>query len=371
MDIEPFAIERYFAKHEFSARYLLSASDCEGLPMRELIENSPSPVRDMWNHLKLNYTESQGHPILRELIASLYPGLRSRNILVAAPEELIYITMRSLLQPGDHVVVLAPCYQSLVSVARAAGCDVDLWHLSEQNGKWGLDLKDLANKLTNKTRLVVVNFPNNPTGYLPTEPQFKELIRMVESNGSLLFCDEMYRFLEPEGIDRLPSASTLSSEAIALCGLSKSFALPGLRLGWLACQDENLINRLLVYKDYTTICNSAPSEILAMMALHKSAQILSRNLQLIRRNTELSRVTFEKFPHLVRWIAPSAGSVAFPAWVGNGNLGNLVEQWVAERGLMVVPGEYFQVPNDHFRVGLGRENYSQSLEVLADILRNL
>ncbi len=368
MTIEPFAIERYFAKHEFSARYLLSASDCEGLPMRELIEKSPSPARDMWNQLKLNYTESQGHPILRGLIAAMYPGLQASNILVGAPEELIYITMRTLLKPGDHVVVLAPCYQSLASVAKAIGCTVELWYLHEQFGAWEMDLEELARKLNSKTRLVVVNFPNNPTGFLPNKTQFQQLIQMVSTNGATLFCDEMYRFLEPTDTERLPSASTESNNAISLCGMSKSFSLPGLRLGWLACQDESLISRLLVYKDYTTICNSAPSEVLAIMALYASERILSRNVNMIQVNTDLSRKTFEKFPNLVRWIAPSAGSVAFPAWTGNQNLALLVEKWVNERGLMVVPGEYFLVANDHFRVGLGRENYPESLGVLADIL---
>ena len=127
MNIAPFELERYFAKYEFSSRYLLSASDCESLPMPELLAMADAETAGMWAELRLGYTESAGHPLLREAIAAMYAGIEARDTLVVVPEEGIFLLMHALLRPGDHVVCTFPGYQSLYEVARAIGCDVSTW----------------------------------------------------------------------------------------------------------------------------------------------------------------------------------------------------------------------------------------------------
>ena len=370
MTIKPFAIERYFAKHEFSAKFLLSASDCEALEMSALLKAASAESMQAWQQLKINYTESQGHPRLRELIASLYPSMNARHVLVAAPEELIYLAMRTQLTAGDHVVVLTPCYQSLFSIAEEIGCSLSKWPLKLQDGRWQLNVDELKAAITSKTRMLVINFPNNPTGFVPTLAQFKEILQVASDHGLTVFCDEMYRLLEYDGLP-LPSASSLYAKAIGLSGFSKSFALPGLRLGWVTTQDQQVLAQMLQYKDYTTICNGAPSEILGIMALEQKDKILARNVELISGNIAASKAAFAKIPQFVQWVQPAAGSIAFPKWVSEKDLGSVAEDLVAEYGVMVVPGEYFLVGNDHFRVGLGRSNYQQALQVFCEALARL
>ena len=277
MRIEPFRLERYFAKYEFSTRYLLSPSDCESCSLSELLDLASAESRAAWEQLRFGYTDSQGSPALRERIAGLYETVGPEQTVVAVPEEAIFILMHALLEPGDRVVVLTPAYQSLHEVARSCGCEVVCVPLSVAGDRWELDLDRLNEAVTPATRLLVVNFPHNPTGYLPSRRDFDALVEMARKHGAWVLSDEMYRLLEHDTSLRLPAACDVYEKGISLSGLSKAFGLPGLRVGWLATRDETVIHRSLNIKDYTTICNSAPSEVLATMGLDGREHILARN----------------------------------------------------------------------------------------------
>ncbi len=220
--------------------------------------------------LKLGYTESAGHPRLRELIAQVYAGIETEDTLVVVPEEGIFLLMHALLSPGDHMICTFPGYQSLYEVARSIGCQVTAWEPSEERG-WHFDVGELEEKIRSNTRLIVVNFPHNPTGYVPPREDFESIIRLAEKHGAYLFSDEMYRFLEIDKGPTLPSACEMYEKGITLFGLSKTFGLPGLRMGWLASKAGDVLQRVNELKDYTTICASAPGEILAIMALKNRA----------------------------------------------------------------------------------------------------
>ena len=178
MQIEPFVLERYFARHEFAARHLLSSSDCESRPLAELLAMADDETRALWRDLRLGYTESMGHPLLRREIASRYDAIAPDQVLVAAPEEAILIAMNSLLQAGDHVVAVSPAYQSLQAVARAIGCTVEPWPVESAGDHWTVDLDLLARLLKGRPRLVVLNFPHNPTGFLPSRETFERAVAM-------------------------------------------------------------------------------------------------------------------------------------------------------------------------------------------------
>lgn len=368
MQIEPFALERYFARHEFSARYLLSPSDCESWRMTDLLALADVETRLLWEDLRLGYTESEGHHLLREEIARLYAPLTAEQVLTAAPEEAIFIAMNGLLEAGDRVVVLEPAYQSLHAVARALGARVESWPLEVQEGRWSLDLNRLEDLLRAPTRLVVVNFPNNPTGYLPAPDEWKELISLVNRAGAFLFSDEMYRLLEYAPSMRLPPACTCYERAISLAGLSKAFGLPGLRTGWLACADVALLAKFQAFKDYTTICSSAPSEVLSIIALRSQEVIVERNLAIVRENLAAARAFFGAQSAHFEWIDPRAGSVAFPRWLGDQPVEELAEEVVTQVGVMMVPGSMFHFGGGHFRVGLGRQNLPEVLQALGHYL---
>ena len=361
--MEPFKLERYFAKYEFIAPFVLSASDCESLALRELLALADDEARRLWDGLSLGYTESPGHPLLRQEIAGLYTSQAGPDgVLVAAPEEAIFIYVNTLLSPGDEVVALAPAYQSLHSLARALGCKLVPWTVTKTGQKWTVDLDRLESLLSDRTRLLVINFPHNPTGCLPTLAEFEAILALAERHGTFVFSDEMYRLLEYDIQRRLPPACDRYERATSLSGMSKALGLPGLRIGWLAGRDTQLYQRWQEYKDYTTICSSAPSEILALIGLRAHDAIVARNLEIVRANLAQAEAFCTRHAGLFGWLAPQAGSVAFPEWRGTGGVEDFCARCLERQGVMVVPGSMFDYDGPHFRVGLGRRNFPQALE---------
>jgi len=365
--IPSFALERYFAKHEFSARYLLSCSDCEALPMSDLLGMADTETSELWAQLKLHYTESQGHPLLREAVAEIYADIDASNILVAAPEEAIFLLMHALLEAGDHVVVTAPAYQSLHEVARSIGCTVSNWEADEDRG-WCFDITSLEEQLRPNTKLVVVNFPHNPTGYVPPQENFRALVELMRKRGIYFLADEMYRFLELNPESTLPSACELYDNAVSLFGLSKSFGLPGLRVGWLATQNRDILNRILALKDYTTICNSAPSEILAIIGVRNRAKIITDQLARLTKNLAVLDRFFVNYRDYFSWIRPIGSSVCFPKMLIEQDTSTFCDELVKKAGIMLVPSRLFQFGEYHIRIGFGRDDLPDVISIFSAYL---
>lgn len=313
MHLPTFKLEEYFAKHEFSAPYMLGSSDAETHNLSELLAMADVQCLHLWQNLKMSYTETHGLPLLREEISRLYTKQAPDNILVfSGAEEAIYITMRVLLQANDEVVVLTPCYQSLTDVAKAIGAKVIEFSLDWIGTAWGFDLARFKQTLTAKTKLVVINFPHNPTGFHPDKMMFNEIISSVKQWGIHLFSDEVYRLSEQNSRDTLPNAADCYDKALSLSVMSKAFGLPGLRIGWLAAQDKALLAQLANYKNYTTICNSAPSELLSVIALRNKQEILNRNIGIAKHNLALLDKFFSRHGAAYAWYRPKAGFVSFP-----------------------------------------------------------
>lgn len=358
----PFSLERYFAAHEFSARRLLSCSDCEPLLMKELLAGADEETLSLWNNLRLGYTESRGLPALRGEIAALYPGLGVEHVIEIVPEEGILLAIQTLVQPGDTVVVCMPAYQSLHEIARAAGCKIREWWPEEKNG-WRFDPASLA-EIAEGARLIVLNFPHNPTGWLPSAEEFEQIIEIAESTGAWIFSDEIYRFLEHDPKTTLPSAVEHYPRAIALGGLSKAFGLPGLRMGWLASQDTSMLDRIIEAKDYTTICGSAPSEILALIALRSREKILARNRAIVCRNLDMFDIWLKENPAVFRWTRPRAGSVGFAETLSADSSARFCEQLLRETGIAIAPSGLFGGDDRHVRIGFGRSDFATVLNEL-------
>ena len=360
--IADFSLERYFARWEFSARYLLCASDVEGYPMAELLALADDETKAMWDGLVLGYTQSTGHPLLRREIASLYGTIEPDEVLTfAGAEEAVFCLMNVLLGPGDHAIVTWPGYQSLYEVARAAGADVTLHELHESND-WAIDLEALRRQVTATTRLLVVNLPHNPTGMLADPATFDELVALAEEAGAHLLVDEVYRGLELDDAEPLPTGADATTRGISLGVMSKSFALAGLRVGWLATHDRELLDRAARFKDYTTICSSAPSEILAIIALRARDQVLRRSRSIVDRNLEHLDGFFDDWADRFTWVRPRAGSIGYPRLTVPGVR---IDDWAAElveaEGVLLLPGSQFGQPGNHFRIGFGRTNLPEAL----------
>jgi aspartate/methionine/tyrosine aminotransferase len=362
MRIPDFALERYFARWEFAADHLLCASDVEAYPMADLLALADDETRGLWDGLHLGYTESTGHPLLRREIAALYETIEPDDVLTfAGAEEAIFCLMNVLVGPGDHMIVTWPGYQSLYEVAEAAGADVTLHELHEADG-WALDIERLRREVTPATRLIVVNAPHNPTGMLPDRATYDALVAVAAEAGARLLVDEVYRGLEFDAGDRLPAGADALDGAISLGVMSKAYAMAGLRIGWLATRDQDLLARVVAFKDYTTICSSAPSELLAIMALRAGDRVLGRSRAIIAANLELVDAFFEDWADRFMWVRPRAGSIGYPRLTVPGVR---IDDWAADlvetEGVLLIPASQFGQSGNHFRIGFGRTDLPEAL----------
>jgi aspartate/methionine/tyrosine aminotransferase len=366
VNISPFLLERHFAKYEFEVPYQLSCSDCEPLSLSELLAMAtPDSIR-LWENLRFSYTESTGHPLLREEISLLYEEINPQDILVCVPEEGIFLVMNSLLEPGDHMVVISPAYQSLHEIAKSTGIEVSYWEPDDE-GLYSADR--LEGLFTPKTRMVVINFPHNPTGAHIKRVELDEIVRFCQKHEIILFSDEMYRGLEQDPADRLPCAASLMERCISLSGMSKSFALPGLRIGWLVCKNSKIRERMLQLKDYVTICASAPSEVLSIIALQNKGRILARNMSLINRNIKLVNDLVERNREKVEWNPPKAGSVALLYLLKTQKIEQFCQDLLDQKEVMAVGSHLFNYERPAVRLGLGRMDFGIALERFEDFLR--
>ena len=364
MRITDFKLERYFARWEFKAPYLLCSSDLEGWRLGELLALADADGRERWERLSLGYTESSGLPALREEVARLYPGVGPEGVLTfAGAQEAVFILMNVLLGPGDHAVVTWPGYQSLYEVARAAGAEVSLLRLREEEG-WRLDVEAVRRELRPNTKLIVANFPHNPTGAVPDARTWRELFALAEAHGAWVLSDEVYRFMEHDPRDTLPAGVELSPRGLSLGVMSKAFGLAGLRVGWLASRDTALLERCAAYKDYTSICNAAPSEVLALVALRAQERVLARGRDILAKNLALLDGFFARHPEHFHWVRPRGGSTAFPRLLGPLPVGAFCQTLVEKEGVLLLPGDVYDMPGNHFRLGLGRTNLPEALERL-------
>ncbi len=360
-DLQPFQLERYFAEYEFAVRYLLSSSDCDGVRQAYLLQLADSTTADLWDNLTLGYTESLGHPLLRAEIASLYQGITPDDCLVIVPEEGIFLAINSILSRGDHLICTFPGYQSLYEVAAGIGCEVTRWQPDEADG-WRFDPALLEQMIRPNTKLLVVNFPHNPTGYLPTQADFQQIVEIARKHQLYLFSDEMYRFLEYDPAARLPAACELYERAISLFGMSKTFGMAGVRVGWVITRDKALYQRIAALKDYTTICGSAPSEILALIGLRARDTLITQHRTRIARNLRLLDAFFAEYDDRFAWIRPRAGTIGFPRLRTQTDALTFCQAAVREANIMVLPSTVYAYGNQHWRIGFGRENLPEVLE---------
>ncbi|PWR74401.1 aminotransferase class I/II-fold pyridoxal phosphate-dependent enzyme [Methanospirillum lacunae] len=356
MDIRDFRLERYMAQHEFSAPFLLCSSDCETLSIQDLLTFEDQSYENFLN-LKLGYTEAPGSPELREEISAWYNAIDSNDVIVTSgAEETIFIAMHVLLRSGDHVIVQMPAYQSLHEIPKSIGCHVSPWHMVEKNGAWHLDLEILHDLITPNTKVLVINSPHNPTGYQFSASDWAEIEKICSDHSIFIISDEVYRGIEHNPDTALNPMADMSESALSIGVMSKSLGLAGLRIGWVASQNEEFRKKFQAFKDYTTICNSGPSEYLARLALKYKDQIIKNNLSIIHENMDILHTFFKSYADQVTWSAPIAGSTAFPRLVSDTPVETFCDKVRKDTGVLLLPGTVFHVETPHFRLGYGRKN---------------
>lgn len=366
MNLSPFKLERYFARYEFNTEFLLCASDCESMSIADLLaleEGAAEKFQQVW----LGYTESQGSPVLRAEICKLYETIQPEDVLVhTGAEEAIFLFMFAAFKEYDHVIVHSPSYQSLAEVARSAGCDISPWRAREENS-WALDLDELRHLMRSNTKAIIINTPHNPTGYLMSRANYDAVHAFARENGLLLFSDEVYRESEYDPANRLPAGCDYGEHAVSLGVTSKTYGLAGLRIGWIATRNRGIYEKVVSLKDYTTICNSAPSEFLAEVGLRNRHKLIDRNLGLIKDNLASIDDFFSRHADRFSWVRPHAGSMAFPRLL-RGDVEEFCDRLVREAGVLLLPGSIYDDERNHFRLGLGRRNLPQAVRRLEEFL---
>ncbi len=374
MQIAPFKLEQYFAKHEFSAKYMLSSSDCDGFPMEYILQQATDKELELWNNLTLGYTEGNGSLFLRESISKFYTKATPENVLVASPGELSYILMNLIC---GHTVVVSPAYQSLYEVLRSLGCDLSYWKPEIGENGWRYSTNELKRLVRRDTKLIIINFPHNPTGAYISREELMEIVDIARSCGAYIYSDEMYRdLIIDSSITPLPSVSDIYEKGVSLWGTAKSFGLAGLRIGWFVSQDRELLAKIQSFKDYLSICCSAPSEVLTAIALNHHDKFITPNIEKIRGNVAFFKeaIAGGKLPFIKSFAEPAAGSVAYvgiePAkgeyllGYAPGTALEFSDAIVEKYGIMTVPSPMFESEGDYLRIGFGRKNFQEVISML-------
>ena len=371
-----FRLEKWFSTYEFVAPHSLTASDAQTMTVAELLALAGRGIDDL-NDIGMGYVSPWGTPELREAVAATYDVITSDDVLAfTGAQEALFWLLAELLHDGGHAVVTVPNYQSVETMPLAGPADVTglpLWRGSGAELTWTLDLERLESLLRPDTRCVVVNFPNNPTGFIPDRETFAALADLCHQRGIVLVSDEVYRGIEVDPANTLPQAADLTPTAVSVNVMSKSYGLPGLRVGWLATRDRGLLARLENRKHYTTICNPGLTEHLAVVALGVGDRIHARNRAIVTDNIARVRAFFADYPELFEFEAPMGGCVSFPRFLGAEGPEVFVRRAIDEAGVLTLPASLYRsaladVPADRFRIGFGRTSLPETLGALRDHL---
>jgi len=315
----------------------------------------------------LQYGDHLGAPRLRELIAADADSLSREHVLVTAgAASALFIIATSLLDPGAHVLVCAPNYATNLETPRAIGADVETIPLRFED-RWRLDLDHVASRLRPDTRLISITYPHNPTGSMITPGELDALVALVESHSTArLLVDETYRDLAYD--DPLPMAASLSPRVLAVSSMSKTYGLPGLRIGWLTCRDDRLLETLLAAKEQIFICGAVVEEELAARVLERRAAVLSLVRAKTRRHLDIVRTWIDGH-ELFEWVEPSAGVVCFPRIRPElqVDIDRFYRALLDEHGTYVGPGRWFDQDPRFFRLGFAwptEEELERGLEGL-------
>ena len=369
MQLQPFKIESFQSLHKQSIDYNLSAADAETLSLSELIDLADNEVKALWDKCKLSYTSTEGHHLLRHEIASLYGEMLDDKKIVtfAGAQEAIYATISSLVEPDDKVLVVVPTYQSLVELPVKIGAQVDIVSLEWRDNQFVLDENTLLNLITNNTKLIILNFPNNPTGYIPSKKFLYEIIEKARRCDAYVLNDEVYQIPDKDP-HSLPPVANLYDKALSIGVLSKSLGLSGVRVGWLACQDQVVLNKILQRKHYLSICNGAVCELLAIIGLRNKEQILKRNKKIVTKNLGMLDSLFSNKQEIISWYQPKTGYLSFPKMNTNWSAEDFSNKLLQEEKILLLPSNLFDYGDKHIRFGFGKENLDTVLEKLDSFL---
>lgn len=363
MKFPSFDLERIQSIYENSVEINLTESGIEPLSLKELM--NPKEIEELIN-LPLGYGYTQGTPLLRQRISNLYEGADENNVLVTSgSSEAIFLSAVLTVSKSDRVVMMTPNYLSFNGVAEALGADVDYVPLLKKE-KWEWDLDCLDEVVSNKTKVISICNPNNPTGSILNLDQMLKIVEIADRVGAYLLVDEVYIGAEL-GTKQTKSFLGMYEKTIVTSGLSKSYAHPGLRIGWIV-SEKSIVEEAWAIKDYTTIASSSLSQHIAAKVLEPEtiSKLRSRTKVLLNKNLETFSKWVLPFSNHLSFLKPEAGGFAFVEYDMDINSTDLVHDLRKNEGVFIVPGDSFGMDR-YFRIGLGHEStgFSKGLDLLS------
>ncbi|NKB26010.1 MAG: aminotransferase class I/II-fold pyridoxal phosphate-dependent enzyme [Kiritimatiellae bacterium] len=367
-----FKLETHFSKWEFKAQHHMTASDAESMSLRDLLAMATTEEREDFEGLWLGYTETFGAPDLRQTISELYQHRSSDDILCfAGASEGIFAANTVLLNRDSHAIVITPNYQSHeslpLSVCETTGIPLD------PNDNWSLDIDRVAAAIKPNTRLLTINFPHNPTGAILPRDRLDSLVSICRKHGIYILSDEIFNGLGRTGTEHLPYVTDIYERGLSLNVMSKAYGLPGLRLGWIASADRDILTNMERTKHYLSICNSAPSERLTKIAIRNRSQILARNCRIIDDNLVKLDRFFSKHNDLFDWQGSEGSCMAFPRYKGKDGVEHFTQQLIEKAGVLLLPSSVYSsalgdTPMDRFRIGFRRMAMDEGLLAMENYL---
>lgn len=370
MKIKPFAVEEWMNAWEVGARYNIAETCVDSVSMNELFELTGEDKASFLSALcerRLSYGDIEGLPEFREGVCGLYKTLKPENIIpthgaAGANHHVFY----SLIDPGDRVVSIMPTYQQLYSIPESFGADVQILKLKRENN-YLPDLDELRGLVTSDTKMICINNPNNPTGALMSEQLLNEIVDIARSVGAWVLCDEVYRHLSQDD-EWCPSIVDIYEKGISVSSMSKVFSLAGLRLGWIATHDEQVIKSCMSHRDYNLVSCGVFDEMLAALALRHSGKLLKRSQSIVRENLQILDDWVHSEPH-VGYVKPKAGTTALVYYDLDIPSYEFCEEMYHQTGAFVTPGDCFEVPHS-MRIGYayGKQDLIDGLKAISDYI---
>jgi aspartate/methionine/tyrosine aminotransferase len=355
--IETFRMERMQCLYENEVEYNLSESGVQPMTVEELLGGKDALERFL--STEIGYPQSNGSLALRERIASFYPGAQPENVTVVnGGSEANYVTLWTLLEGDDRLAFMIPNYMQGWGLGRHYGAGTDSFHLRvrEDGGRrrWSLDVDELDRVVTADTKVILVTNPNNPTGGVLSEEEMDAVVAAARRARAWLVADEIYRGAEIEG-ELTPSFWGRYDKVVITSGLSKAFALPGLRVGWMVAPPK-LIEKLWIRHDYTTLTPGALSEKLATLATEPARRetILSRTRSIVQRNLPLLEDWIRSHGDLFDYVRPVAGAIAYVKYDLPIRSGALIDRIRQEQSVLLVPGDQLGM-GKYIRIGYGSD----------------
>lgn len=344
MKIQPFKVEEWMNTYETQARYNIAETCVDSVSLEELFQLTNTNETIFWQNFRkkrLTYGDIEGTPEFRQGVCNLYHTLKVENVVpthgaAGANHHVFY----SLIEPGDEVISIMPTYQQLYSIPESLGAKVKILNLSADNG-YHVELPALKNLVTEHTRMICINNPNNPTGALLTMEELTGIVEIAQKVDAWVLCDEVYRHLTQTD-DWCPSIADLYEKGISVSSMSKVFSLAGLRLGWIATRDMNAIRSFLSHRDYNLISCGMFDEAIACIALSGAENILKRNRQVVRTNLAILDQWVNAQPH-VSYVKPEAGTTALVYYDLDIASRTFCEEMFNRTGAFVTPGECFEL----------------------------